>query len=135
MNQIEIALYSTLTAGTALTSMLAGARSIYNGIIPDGVGLPAVVFSQQSHITENTDPHTRENALYLVKGISETSMGNAGTIDARIRTLLHAQTLSVSGYTNFWTRRESSIRYVEMDAGGKRIYHSGGIYRIRLTEP
>jgi hypothetical protein len=72
--------------------------------------------------------------LYQIKGVSNVSMASAGSIDTQIDTLLHDTPLSVAGWTNFWIMRESSVRFTEVDGSGREFYHSGGIYRIRLTQ-
>lgn len=133
MNALDSALYSTLSAGTALTSQLAGTTSIYHGVAPRGSTLPYVVFNQSAGGDANDTPRRRKDLVYTVQAVSSTSYKSAGLIDAAVDDLLHGQTLTVSGWTNFWTMREQDIEYSETTDAGQIIYHVGGMYRIRLV--
>ena len=132
MNAVETALYSTLSAGTALISLLGG-TAIYNGMIPRDADLPCVVFSHASGIEENLTPTRSSRMIYLVKGVADT-MYEAGQIADAVDTLLHGTTITPTGYSNFWTAREMHVRYVETDPGGQIVAHSGGEYAIRIEK-
>lgn len=132
MNALETALYSRLSAGAALTTLLGG-TAIYNSVIPQDASLPCVVFSQASGIEENVTPTDSERFVYLVKGVAR-SLYSAGQIADEVRTLLHERVLTVTGYTNFWTAQETYVRYTETDPGGQTIGHAGGEYAIRLAK-
>ena len=134
MNALETALYSKLSGGTALTALLAGTTSVYNAAVPMGASFGCVVFQLQGGGDYNETPRRRKELLYTVKAVSATSMQNAGLIDNQIDALLHEATLTVSGWTNYWTMREEDISYVETSPEGRNYWHSGGIYRIRLCE-
>jgi hypothetical protein len=131
MNAMGTALYSTLAGGTALTTLLGG-TAIYNQQAPAGAALPYVVYSLQGGLTENIDPGTRRDLTYFVRGYS-ASAKRAGEIDAAIEALLHRKTLTVTGWRNFWTTRETDLELVETTPAGESIYMSGAFYRIRLT--
>ena len=75
-----------------------------------------------------------KNLVLYVRGYSKTSQASAGSIDAQIDTLLHGQTLSVSGWVNFWTARESDLSGFEPMPNGETIWNAGGMYRIRLDK-
>ncbi len=47
---------------------------------------------------------------------------------------LHGQTLTVDGWGNYWTARESDFTYHEL-VGGVLYWHRGAQYRIRIAEP
>lgn len=134
MNELETAIYEKLTGGTALTALLAGTASVYNEIAPRGAAAPYVIFGLQAGGDENMIPVRYKNYLYRIKAVSETSMKNAGQIDAQIDALMHDTTLTVSGWQNFWCMRESDFRYVETTSEGRNIWHAGGVYRIRLCK-
>lgn len=133
-NPLETALYGRLAGGTALTALLAGTASIYNSLAPPGSAHDLIVFSHQGGGDENLTPSRMRNVVYLVKGISTQGMPRAGQIDAAIDTLLHNQPLSVGGWANFWLAREGDVRYSELADDGKRYFHSGGLYRVRLDD-
>jgi len=131
MDAIDTALYNTLAAGTALTTLLGG-TAIYNGQIPRDQTLPAVVFNLGSGIEDNMTPTRSNRMVYTVQGVAST-LSAAGAIAEQIDTLLHQATLTVTGHTNFWTARENIIRYQEVDPAGHTIGHAGGEYVIRTS--
>jgi putative Mn2+ efflux pump MntP len=130
MNAVDTALYSTLAAGTALTTLLGG-TAIYNGQIPRDKTLPAVVFSLASGVEDNMTPVRTNRLIYNVQGVA-TSLNAAGALADAIDDLLHGVELSIVGYGNFWTARETVIAYQELDPAGHIIGHAGGEYAIRV---
>jgi hypothetical protein len=138
MNEINKAIFDTLKAGTALTSLLAGGTAgtaIYNQQPPDNSTMPYVIFNRMGGGPDNNTPSDSRSYLYFVRayvgGTSPTAL--AGTIDAQISALLHRKTLSVSGYTNYWTVRESDApQTVDNLPSGERAYQSGAFYRIKI---
>ena len=136
MNALETALYTKLAAGTALTALLAdGTASIFNQVAPRNSTFPYVEFGLQGGGDENMCPARFKNLLYRVKAVSDVSMKTAGEIDDAVDALLHGATLTVNGWHNFWCRRDSDFRYAEFDPEGNAIWHAGGVYRIRLSDP
>ena len=132
MNELNAAIYSKLTGGTALTSMLAGTASVYHLAPPDNAAFPYVIFNTQGGGDENITPSRMKNLVLYVRAYSKAGAANAGSIDAQIDTLLHGQALSVTGWTNFWTAREIDLEDVETMPNNERIWNKGGMYRIRL---
>lgn len=134
-NPLNAALYSRLAGGTALTALLAGgtaAPSIYFQQAPDEAALPYVVFSYQSGPTEpQRTRHRDPEALVFVRGYAAES-AQAGTIDAQVDALLHAQPLTVTGYTNYWIGRTQSLSDVEIDAAQQKTWMAGALYDVRL---
>lgn len=130
-NALNAAVYTKLTAATALTSLLAGTTSVYYLQAPDGAALPYVVFNQQGGGPENINPSDMRRATYWVRGYADTP-ALAGSIDAQLSTAIHGGSLAVSGYTNFWTRRIQDISIVENLPNGESVYTGGGMYDIRL---
>jgi hypothetical protein len=124
---LEDALYATLNVSSA-TSIGTG---VFNRIAPENQLLPYLVYQWQGGGDENLTPHRSRNPVYYIKGIAET-LGEAGALDAAADALLHQKpiTISTGGWTCFWLARESDNAYMEIDTLGRRIYHSGGIYRI-----
>lgn len=131
MNVINAAIYTTLQAGTALTTLLAGTTSIYHLQAPDNSTLPYVVFSIQAGGDENQTPKRRKNNLLYIRGYSDISAASAGSIDTEIDALLDSKTISVSGWANIWTKRENDIELIENLPSGEKIYCMGGFYRMR----
>ena len=132
-NALNTAVYSTLSAGTALTALLAGTTAIYNMQAPDGATFDYVVWNLQSGIDDNMTAHRTKNLVVFVRGYSSTSAARAGSIDAQIDALLHKQVLTVSGWSNFWSAREEDLETVEVTEAGNTIWMAGGMYRLRLS--
>ena len=135
MNAVETAIYARLAGRVELTLLLASASGIYNLVAPQRAAYPLVIFGLNAGGDENKSPHRSKSLRYLVKAVSQTSLKNAGSIDAELDTALHGVLLTVTGWTNTWLMRESGdVRYEEIGADGKRYFHAGGIYRVRLAK-
>lgn len=132
MNVINQGIYNTLTAGTALTALLAGTTSIYNMQAPDGAILPYVIFNLQAGGADPFLPTDAINVLYYVRGFTKVSAAGAGSIATQIDALLHGKTISISGYTNFWCNHEQNIPTLENLPNGEKVYSDGWYYKIRL---
>lgn len=131
-NALSAGIYGKLTGGTALTSLLSGTGAVYNTYAPDTATLPYVVFSLQAGQPMNINPSDLREEVLWIRAYSQTSMGNAGSIDAAISNLMHRQTVTVSGYTNLFTWREQEIAMAETQPDGIVNYTAGAMYRIRL---
>jgi len=134
MNALSSGLYSALTAGTTVTSLLAGTTAIHHGVAPRGSAFPYIVFNQQGGGDSNDNPRRNKDLVYTVRAVSNASNKSAGVIDAAVDDLLHGATLTVSGWSNYWTMREQDIEYIETTPDGQNIWHVGGMYRIRICE-
>jgi hypothetical protein len=133
-NVLNTAIYSKLSA-TALTSLLAGGTaspSVYFEQAPDNSPLPYVVFLYPSELDENLTPHRMKDIVLRVYGVA-AAPAQAGTIDAAIDGLLHGATLTVTGWTNIWLRRENGYQLISTSESGIRYYTSGADYRVELT--
>lgn len=131
-NALNTAIYNKLSGGTALVSLLGG-TAVYFGQAPDGTNPPYVVWSYSATNRENITPSEMENSLVLVLGYSPNA-ALAGSIDTQVSALLHKQTLSVTGWTNFWTARETGLHLPQVDDAGNTTWVSGAYYRIRLDQ-
>jgi hypothetical protein len=133
VEELSNALHDALAADATLIAALSAVTAIYESLAKKGVALPYCIYSFQGGGDENLIPSRMLNEVWLVKGVAR-SLSVSKTIATAIDAVLHDQTLTVSGWTNFWTARESPIRYVEVDDDGKPTYHRGGLYRIRLSD-
>lgn len=132
MNEVDTALYSTLTGGTALTSLLATSSSVYHIRAPNVTTFPYVVFSIQGGGPENIAPSELHNYVYFIRAYSATSATAASNIHTEIRKLLHHKQITISGFTNFWTALETELETAEENPDKTPIFMSGGLYRIRF---
>lgn len=131
MNAVASAIYSTLAAGTALTTLLGG-TAIYQQQAPAGAALPYVVFSKQAGGPEYTDPHDRRDLTYFVRAYAESAK-DAGAIDTAAENLLHRQAITITGWNVVQCYRTTEFDSVENQQNGEPVYMAGGFYRIRIV--
>ena len=110
-NALNTAIYSVLSGNAALVSLLGGS-AVYYQQAPDNADLPYVVFSHPAGQPDNTHGNDMRNQLVYVRGYSGT-VAQAGSIDLHCGTTLHRRSLSVSGYSNFWTAREQEFNLID----------------------
>ena len=130
-NVLNTAIYSKLTGGTALTSLLASGSAVYYLQAIDNATLPYIVFDHPGGGPQNINPSDMRSQLVQVRCYA-LSPALSGSIDAQASALLDRKTLSVTGYTNFVTVRETDVSSVEVPEDGTKIYMSGASYRVRL---
>lgn len=135
MNVLNAAIFTKLAASSALTSLLAnGTASLFSLQAKDNAILPYCVWGIQGGGDENFDAHRTKNIIYFIRAYSQVSEAQAGSIDAQIDAAMHRQTLSVSGWANFWTAREEDLSAVETLSNGQKIWMNGGYFRIRIED-
>lgn len=132
VNALNTALHSRLAGGTALVATLGGTNIFYQ-IAPDNQPRPYVIFSYQAGNEENLTPSRMHNEIVYIRGYSDVQ-AQAGTIDAQIDDLVHGFVFNPSGWSNFWTARETEIALVEILPDNKKVYNAGAMYRIRLSK-
>ena len=130
-NAINTAVYGTITATSAVTSLLSGTAAVYDSQAPDNATLPYVVFSIQAETRDNTQGSDTTQAVINIRGYAGTP-SVAGSIDGALSGLFHRNQFTVSGYVNFWTARETYVPTVEIEPNGQKIYGRGALYRVRL---
>lgn len=134
MNELNSAIYGTLSSGTALTALLPGTTSIYYQMPPDNTPRPYVIWNMQGGGDENLTPRRTKNLVIYIRAYSDTSAAHAGSIDAQVDARLHGRNLTVSGWANFWLMRESDIELIENQPSGEKTWSAGGFYRVRLQK-
>lgn len=133
IDQLNQAIYSKLTASSALKTLLSSASSVYFLQAPDDASYDYVVFSHQAAGPDNETERDNRTFMTFVRAYSVTSAKIANLIDNQIEAALHQKTISVTGYTNYTIMREESVQTIENPPDGTKVYMSGGIYRIRLS--
>lgn len=132
------AIYGKLAGDSTLTSLLGApatgfSQNVYYQQAPAGATYPLVIFSKQSGTptyTSKTGTAAFDDEVWLVKGIDRS--GTADTADAiasRLDALLTDGTLSISGRSQMYLRRESDMDYAET-AEGQVYRHAGSLYRL-----
>lgn len=134
---VRRAVYGKLAGDSTLTSMLGTAapgyaQSIYHSEAPQGATYPLVIFNKQSGVPTEAfaDPSALENDVWLIKAIDRnTTADTAEAISARVTALLNDTSLSISGATLLYLRRQSDVEFSEV-ADGKQYRHVGSLYRL-----
>lgn len=117
---------------TALSGATNAGTAVYYLQAPDGKALPFIVFDYVNEGDDNDNPHRSKNCVVSIRAYASTPAA-AGAIDGQTDTAIHRITLTVSGWTNFETKRENGYSMVE-NVSGTKIYMSGADYRIRTTK-
>lgn len=130
------ALYNQLTAGTTVTALLAGTTAIYDGMAPPNAAKPYVVLYDRGGGQQNITSSNLVTKLVEVTAFAGGATGRAvaGTIDAAISALLHQQTLTVTGWTNYWMSREQDTVTDINEPTTDPVFGRGAYYRIELSE-
>lgn len=133
-NALGSAVYTKLTAGTALTALLAGTTSIYNVEPPFEAAYSYVVFNIQTGSEANDSAHRVKEITLQVRAYS-TALNTAGSIDAACDALLHRQALNISGWSEIFTpQRTQDIELIEYDEANRPIYTRGGLYDLTIEK-
>lgn len=126
---VDTAFYSALSAGTALTARVGSA--IYNLQAPPGVALPYVVYYLASGLIPNVVQRDTLDFVYRVEGLA-TTRGSAEAIHQQIYAVLHESTLTITGWTNYWTACETITPIFENVSGSPR-WRFVGDYRVKAS--
>jgi hypothetical protein len=127
---LNTAIFNQLKGGTALISALGG-TALYYIQAPDLATQPYVIWSWSGGGDENITPNRTKNLMILFRSFAATP-AQAGSIDNLVDARLHNQTLTVTGWTNFWLARETEVALQENLPSGEKSYMAGAMYRIRL---
>ena len=138
---VRRAIYGKLAADVTLNALLGTpatgySKSIYFQTSPSGAAFPMVVFQRQAGTPTQAfgDPSALETDVWLVKGVSrDTQADSAEAISARVAVLLNDTSLSISGATLLFLRRESDVEYPET-IDGVMYHHAGSYYRLITTD-
>lgn len=133
-------IYGKLAGDTTLNGLLGTppsgySKSIFHQQAPAGAAYPLIVFQKQAgNPTEAFGvPSAFEREIWLVKAIDESaSADNAEAAAARITVLLNDASLSISGSTLLYIRRESDVEYPEV-TDGVQYRHVGSLFRVVTT--
>lgn len=135
---VRRAIYGKLAGDTTLNGLLGAppapyTHAIYYELAPKTEGFPYVIFQKQSGTPVYAMVNggsAYDNDLWLVKGVDRAqSVDGAEAVAERIDALLQDASLSISGLSLMYLRRDSDIAYSEVDEG-VRYEHAGALYRI-----
>ncbi len=133
---IRRALYGKLAGDTTLVSLLGSpatgyGKSIYYQVAPSNAGFPYLIFSKQSGVPSYAlKQKAYDDDIWLIKAIDRSDTADtADAIASRLDALLTDSTLSISGRTQLYLRRESDVDYAEI-ADGVVYRHAGSNFRL-----
>jgi hypothetical protein len=137
------ALYGKLAGDTTLTNLLHApptgySKSIFYEVAPEGALFPYVIFQKQAGtpryaMQTNAGTAAFDNEVWTIKGVDEGNTADtADAISSRLSDLLTDGTITISGRTQLYLRRESDIDYAEV-RDGVTYRHSGSLYRLIYT--
>lgn len=134
---IRRAIYGKLAGDTALVSLLGTpapgyAKPIYYQVAPAGAGFPYVILNKQSGIPSYAlKQKAYDTDVWLIKAIDRSDTADvADAIATRLDVLLTDATISISGKTELYLRREDSdIDYAEI-SDGVTYRHAGSNFRL-----
>lgn len=134
---IRRALYGKMAGDTTLNNLLATpptgySKSIYHQQAPEHAKYPFVVFSKSAGTPTETlgDPSALETDVWLIKGMDRSSSADVvDTIASRLITLLSDASLSISGASLLYLRRDSDVEYPEV-TDGVAYQHAGSLWRV-----
>ena len=129
-----------LAGDTTLTNLLGTpatgySKAIYHQQAPASAQFPLIIFSKSSGVPTEAfgTPSALETDVWLVKAVDkDTSADDAEAIAARVKALLNDATLSISGSTLLYLRRQGDVEYSEVEEG-VTYAHCGALYRLVTT--
>jgi hypothetical protein len=133
---VRRAIHGKLRGDTTLSNLLGAppagfTKSTFDEVSPGGGEFPYVIVSQSSSVPIYAlGGLAMDNDLWLIKGVDKNiSADRADAIADRLDALLTDGSLSISGATQLYLRRDSAVRYSEVTDGTKYV-HSGHLFRL-----
>lgn len=131
------AIYGKLAADTTLTNLLGTPapgynQSIYHYDAPQTAGYPLIVFSKSSGVATGAmgAASVFDTDIWLIKAVDQSMTADtAEAIQERVKTLLNDASLSISGGSLLYLRRESDIEFLEVE-DGVSYRHAGSMFRV-----
>jgi hypothetical protein len=129
---LDAALFTALNIA-AVNNVATG--GVYSRRAPQGTVSPYLIYNLQSKVDDYWAYTKRGGqALYLVKAVSKALWPKeAQDIDTQIDTALQDATLTITGFSQIYCRREANLEFPE-EVDGVIYQHVGGIYRIIADE-
>lgn len=129
---LDAALFAVLNVESLIAVAPGG---VFNQLAPEGTTPPYVIFQHASKADDYFAFTKRgAEAVYIVKAVSRSPWPKeASTIDTQIDTLLQDATLTITGYSRLYCRRESDFDLRE-NSDGEIYQHIGGLYRVIADE-
>ena len=130
---VRAGLYQKLSGDVDLGALLSSQQAVYHAQAPSGAAFPYIIFHKQAGTptyTFQTGGAAFDNEVWLVKGIARsTSSNTVDAIAARLDAVLTDGSITISGKSVMWLKRESDVEYLET-VDGQQYRHAGALYRL-----
>jgi hypothetical protein len=133
-SDVDNAVIAKLGADATLLSYMV--NGVFWEEAPEGSTKFVLVSLVDEHDAPMFGARAFEDALYLVKAVAKGTSGiDVKAAAARIDVLLDNSSLTVSGYSLMNMRRDSRVRYTEVDDidASIRWQHRGGRYQVVVS--
>lgn len=110
----EAGFYNKLVGTSALTALVS--TRIHNGQAPEGTPFPYLIYNLADEGLPNDTPSMRTDSIFRVRSFATTRASAKAIADAAF-TALHLQTLTVTGWDNYYTAVVGSRQLIETISG------------------
>ncbi len=136
---IRRALYGKLAGDTTLNNLLGTpapgwTKAIYYQVAPPEAEFPSVILDKGASTPTFTMAGTAmDTDVWTVKGVDKnTDTDPVENIQSRVNVLLTDGTISISGKTQLYLRRDGDYDFSEV-TGGLIYHHAGSDFRLITT--
>ena len=127
---ISKALFEKLTGTGAVTALVS--TRIYDQYVPLGIARPYVVFYHAGGGPGNTVPRETIDTVFRVEAVGEDNPTTKAVFNA-VFAALHGQTLTISGWSNYWTKVDG-VRTLVDQVDGKQLHRRMADVQIKACE-
>lgn len=127
---LDAAVRAKLVGASGVTALVG--QKVYNLQAPAGGTLPYLIFYQASGIIPNLQPRDTLDYVFRVDCWSASGSGAIG-LSGAVYDALHEQTLTLSGWTNYWMVCEQEQSLIQ-DVSGVQYYRRVWDVRIRASK-
>jgi hypothetical protein len=127
-------------AGSALYTKLSGASTVTDLVgtdiwrlqAPEGTDTPYIVYYSANAQWPNTTPRDDVNDVFRVECVGGTRQEAENVLDAA-QGVLHEQSLTIPGWSNYWLACERVAELVE-NHEGRQLWRYVGDYRMKASK-
>jgi hypothetical protein len=133
IDAVNEAIYNKLNGTSAVTTLLSSATAVYFHQAPTTAIMPYIVYILAGGGSDNDTPVDSGDLAYYIKGVAETA-STAGAIAVAIYNALHEASMSIDSPWSVYRCQHNEPLMFPENAERKQFWHSGGSYRIRISQ-